>query len=91
MDWPELLDEMEQRLVASRRTLFEGAEPPPSFASPAGMGPLPDELRERATRVLIETSRLASSVRAARDQLASARRRSCASRRVFSAYVDTRT
>lgn len=91
MDWPELLEEMEARLAATERTLLEGASPPSRIVIHPGMPPLPEELRERAMKVLDETQRLASRVRAARDRLSSARLHSLTRARVPSAFVDTRT
>jgi len=90
VDWPELLEEMEHRLVAARRTLVEGAAPAPRFSESTTTEPLPDTLRERATKILEATKRLESEVRAARDRLSQARRRPLDRATVPSAFVDKR-
>jgi hypothetical protein len=91
VEWAELLDEMEGRLAATRATLHEGSPAPARFLELQDMSRLPEELRERAARILVETRRLEVGVRAARDRLSSARLRSVARPRTPSTYVDTRT
>jgi hypothetical protein len=90
VDWPEALEEMEERLAAAERTLSLGTPPPGTFEEPTEAGPLPPELRERAVGILTATRRLEWRVRAARDRLAQARLRSVAPERKPSAYVDAR-
>ena len=90
MGWPELLEQMEHRLIAAQRTLIEGAPPPPCFSDSAITEPLPETLREHATKILEATKRLESEVRAARDRLSRARLRTLDSAIVPSTFVDKR-
>ena len=57
-DWEIALDDMEDRLVEGWKALERGVVDIRSFKQPAGLGPMPVELRARAERVLEETRAL---------------------------------
>jgi len=58
--WPHLLDEMEGELLDAQRTLDEGDAAQMAewgrritdWIPPSSLGPIPDDLRERAARLL---------------------------------------
>ena len=54
-DWEVTLDDMEDRLAEGWRALSEGKVDIRPFEPPAGLGPIPVELRARAERILEET------------------------------------
>lgn len=70
MGWPELLEEMEERLDAVARYLARGGpvpRPPAGGKGPGAgdPGPLPPELRERAEAVLGSTLAMEEAVASA--------------------------
>jgi hypothetical protein len=87
--WPELLDDMEERLAAHGRALDAGAlAPEPLYVTPDD-GPLPAELRARAEQVLAATRALEAEVEHRRDAVLWALRRTAASEtRTPAAYID---
>jgi len=50
--WPELLDALEASIAGRDRAIYDGVTPPPVFAWPAGIAPVPPDLVERARGVL---------------------------------------
>ena len=71
MGWSELLDAFEEHLVEHRRAVEEGRAGPAPVLPPArDPGPLPEELRPRAERLLADCRVLEGSVAGAREALA---------------------
>jgi hypothetical protein len=89
VDWPEVLDDMEDRLHDVDRELSTGGPPVRSFALPSGLGPLPAELRQRSTALLRETLRTQAAAEAARERVADAMRQGRATTREPAAYFDS--
>jgi len=91
MEWPELLDDMQRRLDGVGAMLREGAAPPPPFAEPGPMPPLPPELAPRAEAILTATEAARRQVAEAHAALGAALRRAADGRpRRPAAYVDVR-
>lgn len=55
MGWPDLLATLEADLAAYEQAFRGEGEPPPAFEVPENLGPLPEDLRERAAEVLRRT------------------------------------
>lgn len=72
MEWPEVLDAMEERNAVVDHILHFGGPALEPFSTPADLGPLPAELRERAEGIQRETDRLIKDVARARDLVADA-------------------
>jgi len=53
--WSEVLDEMEQRLVDTEQVIGRKLMPIAPFVLPEGMGPIPEDQRERAVRIYAAT------------------------------------
>ncbi len=53
--WEQVLDRMEERLVAAARVAGEEPARVEPFALPPGLGPLPPRLRDRAAAILEAT------------------------------------
>lgn len=49
--WSEFLEDMEERVRGAERTLTSGGPAPTAFCRPAGLGPLPPALADRARAV----------------------------------------
>lgn len=91
MGWPEVLDEMEQLLVAHEQSLRDGTPPPSPVEIPSGIGPLPAELRSRAEEILAATQAAARRVTQTREALAVAMRgRDVDGSRQPATYLDRR-
>ncbi len=89
MGWPEVLDDMERRLADVDTELGTGGPAVPPFVLPADLGPLPADLRQRATRALRQTQAKQAEVEAARDRIADALRQGRVVTREPAAYLDT--
>ena len=74
MGWPEVLDDIEGRLADVDRELSTGGPAVSAFELPADLGPLPDELRQRAGRALHQTRIKQAEAERARDLIADALR-----------------
>jgi hypothetical protein len=88
VEWPEVLDDMESRLVDVDRVLATGGAAVSPFVLPDDLGPLPDELRQRATHVLHETRAQQAAAEDARERLAEALRQSRTAARQPASYLD---
>jgi len=89
--WASILDDMEARLDGHRRALAEGAVHPSPVVVPAGLGPLPPALHDRAAAVLAATRHMEAEVERQRDGLRSALHRAArAGGREAATYVDAR-
>ncbi len=89
MGWPEVLDDMERRLAEVDRELGTGGPAVSPFALPADLGPLPADLRVRATRALRQTRAKQAEVEAARNRIADALRQGRVVSREPAAFLDT--
>lgn len=89
MEWHELLDDIESRLADVERELRTGGPAVSPFVLPAGLGPLPAELRPRARRALRDTLAKLAEVEAARDLIADALRQGRIPSKASAAYIDT--
>jgi hypothetical protein len=87
--WPEVLDDMERRLADVDRELETGGPAVPPLALPADLGPLPADLRPRATRALQQTRAKQGQVEQARNRIADALRQARVVSREPAAYLDT--
>jgi hypothetical protein len=87
--WDEVLDDMEGRLAEVDRELSTGTPSVSAFVLPADLGPLPDELRQRAGRALIQTRIKQAEAERARDRIADALRQGRLVPREPAAYLDT--
>jgi hypothetical protein len=86
--WPEFLDDIESRLADVERELNSGGPAVSPFALPDDLGPLPEQLRERAAAALHRTEMMQAEVERARDRLGDALRRGRAVSREPAAYFD---
>ncbi|HXQ44555.1 MAG TPA: hypothetical protein VN816_07935 [Acidimicrobiales bacterium] len=89
MGWPEVLDDIEGRLAEVDRELSTGTPSVSAFELPAGLGPLPDELRERAGRALRQTRIKQAEAERARDRIGDALHQGRVVPREPAAYLDT--
>ena len=89
MGWPELLDDIERRLADVDRELSAGGPPVSAFELPDDLGPLPADLRPRATKALRHTLAKQAEAEKARDGIAEALRQGRMSPRGPAAYLDT--
>ncbi len=87
--WPEVLDDIEERLVDVDRELTTGGPAVSPFALPAGLGPLPADLRERARQALRQTRVQQAEAEQARDRIGDALRPGRTATREPAAYLDT--
>jgi hypothetical protein len=87
--WPEVLDDIEERLADVDRELRTGGPAVSPFALPSGLGPLPADLRERARRALGQTQARQAEAEQARDRLGDALRQGRTATREPAAYLDT--
>jgi hypothetical protein len=87
--WPEVLDDIEDRLADVDRELSRGGPAVAPFVLPADLGPLPAALRPRAVRALQQTRARQAQAEAARDGIAEALRQSRTVDRGPAAYLDT--
>jgi hypothetical protein len=87
--WPEVLDDMEDRLADVDRELSRGGPAVAPLALPADLGPLPADLRPRAVRALQQTRAMQARAEAAREGIAEALRRGRTASREPAAYLDT--
>jgi hypothetical protein len=62
--WLEVLTAMEYAVAEVRRAGASGTEPA-TWSAPADIGPLPEDLRERATRLLAEQEAAMAELRSA--------------------------
>lgn len=88
--WAEVLDDMELRVADAERLLAAGGPPPPTFALPGGLGPLPPELRRRAEAVLEATVDAQRRVEQRFWVMAEALRRDPRDASPAAAYIDRR-
>jgi hypothetical protein len=64
--WDDALDALAEELAAQRAALPAGQPTrPPAIEPPAGLGPLPPRLAERARRLLAENQAVTAAVEAA--------------------------
>ncbi|GGI06681.1 hypothetical protein [Egicoccus halophilus] len=57
--WPDVLDQLERGVVTLQAALDAGElAPMPTWAPPAGLGPLPEALRPRAERLAVRITGL---------------------------------
>jgi len=89
VDWPEVLDDMEDRLHDVERELSTGGPPVRAFVLPSGLGPLPADLRDRAVALLRGTLSKQADAEAARAKVAEAMRQGRVTRREPAAYFDS--
>jgi hypothetical protein len=87
--WHEVLDDMEGRLDDVDRELKTGGPAVSPFELPEGLGPLPPELRHRATLALHRTHSKQLEAEQARDRIAEALRQGRTAARQPAAYLDT--
>jgi len=90
MTWAQALEDIERRLGDVEEGLRTGVFEVTPFALAGDLGPIPDELRERAQRALRATVAAELEVEQLRERIAEALRLGRARSAAFSAYVDTR-
>ena len=85
--WPGVLDAYEARLAAQRAGLDSGDVEVAPFEPPAGLGPLPADLADRAARLLADARVLEAELA---ERLAAAEPAAHSGERATPAYLDQR-
>jgi hypothetical protein len=64
-DWDHALDAFAERLAEQRAAIATRAAGVGEFTPPAGLGPMPERLRERAARLVEESEAVTAALEAA--------------------------
>jgi hypothetical protein len=89
VEWSEFLDDVEGRLADVDRALNTGGAAVSPFEMPDDLGPLPEELQERASQALQATVAKQVEVETARNRIADALRQGRVVTREPAAYFDS--
>jgi hypothetical protein len=90
MNWADVLEEMEKRVADAKQVIMAGGAPPSEFSLPDDIGPLPPELRARATAVYVATVALQRKITKAQAGILEALRRGSRRPPATASFVDQR-